>query len=76
MMPTILDFQLRPTSKESYSLGVFARGHRQPPAAAAFDYPLSFMTEFDRMPRAVTAISAMIVARLDRIWLDLESPSA
>jgi CHAT domain-containing protein/tetratricopeptide (TPR) repeat protein len=46
-MPTILDFHLRPTAKESYSLEVFTRGQTPPLATASFDYPLSFMTEFE-----------------------------
>ncbi len=45
-MLTVLDFHVRLASPDHYSLDMFARGSSQPLARAAFDYPLSFLTEF------------------------------
>jgi tetratricopeptide (TPR) repeat protein/CHAT domain-containing protein len=45
-MLTVLDFHVRLASPDHYSLDVFARGSSQPLARSAFDYPLSFLTEF------------------------------
>ncbi|MCI0485251.1 MAG: CHAT domain-containing protein [Blastocatellia bacterium] len=44
---TILDFNIKPASAESYSLEVFARLSSHPLAKANFDFPLSFMNEFE-----------------------------
>jgi CHAT domain len=44
---TILDFLIHPQSGDSYHLEVVARGQLQPLATATFDYPLSFMIEFE-----------------------------
>jgi len=45
-MSTILDFQLRPESAESYSLTVCERGSAQPLASATFSQRVDFLTDF------------------------------
>ena len=46
ILMTILEFHVRPRSGESYTLQVFARDSSLL-ASAEFDYPLSFMNEFE-----------------------------
>ena len=46
-MPTTLEFHLQPETSERYRLEVFLRSNSQPVAHAAFDYALSFMTQFE-----------------------------
>ncbi len=46
-MPIILDFQIKPKSKNKYSLEVFERDKPQPLATATFDYDLSFLTGYE-----------------------------
>jgi CHAT domain-containing protein len=45
-MSTILDFQIRPLSAESYSLTVCERGSSQPLASATFSHRVDFLTDF------------------------------
>ena len=46
-MPTILEFQIRPKESDAFTLEIFERGRNLPLAHAAFDYPLSYMTEYE-----------------------------
>src|SRR5215211_3071093 len=46
-MSAILDFHIDRESDEGYGLEVFTRSKSQPLASTKFDYPLSFMTEFE-----------------------------
>jgi len=46
-MATILDFQIRPQKKGSYSLEIFERGSSQSLAHSSFDYDISYVTQFE-----------------------------
>ncbi len=76
---TILEFHVRLRSKESYNLQVFTRDSSQPLAEAEFDYPLSFMSEFelnqlDHDPKDPVGRIARLCAFGERLYKKLFTP--